>query len=74
MNDWIFYFTDSLSTMTAVVGSGESQSEAEADARTKWDTAFSGRDDYASRSPIIEVIDSTISTEVDGDGMPGLVL
>lgn len=73
MDSYIFYLTDSLSTMTAVVGSGESIAEAEGDALAKWDTAVSGRDDYADRTPIIEVIYSTISTE-DSDSMPGLIL
>jgi hypothetical protein len=74
MNSWIFYFTDSLGHMTAVVGSGESISEAEDDAKTKWDTAVSGRDDYAERSPIVEIVYSMISTEEGGDEMPGLLL
>ena len=74
MDSWIFYITDSLSTMTAVVGTGESRSEAEVDARTKWDGAVDGRDDYESRIPITEVIYSTISTEAGGDGMVGLIL
>lgn len=73
MHSWIFYITDGLGTMTAVVGSGETISEAEVDALTKLDTAISGRDDYSERSQVEEVIYSTISTEQDND-MPGLIL
>lgn len=74
MNSWIFYITDNLRTMTAVVGDGNTQSEAEADAKTKWDAAVSGRGDYPQRVPIREVIYSTISTKVDGNDMAGLIL
>ena len=73
MDSWIFYFTDSLGTRTAVVGAGDSMGEAEVDALAKWGTAMSGRDDYGTRSPIVSSIYSEITTELDGD-MPGLVL
>jgi hypothetical protein len=73
MHSWIFYITDGLSTMTAVVGAGESRSDAEADALAKLDTSISNRDDYAARAVIQEVVYSTIGTEMDGD-MPGLIL
>jgi hypothetical protein len=73
MDSWIFYITDGCSKMTAVVGSGESYSLAEADALAKFDTSISGRDDYAERAVIREAVYSTISTESDGD-MPGLIL
>lgn len=70
----IFYLTDSLRTMTAVLGTGETKSAAEADALVLWDTTFSGRTDYAERTPIIEIIDSGLSTELGNNSMPGLVL
>ena len=74
MSSWIFYITDGLNTMTAVVGAGDSYSEAEFDALAKFDTSITGRDDYAERSPVKEVIYSTISTAVSGGDMPGLIL
>jgi hypothetical protein len=73
MHSWIFYITDGLSTMTAVVGAGESRSEAEVAALVKFDSSISGRDDYAARAVIQEVIYSTLGTELDSD-MPGLIL
>lgn len=73
MNSWIFYFTDSMSSMVAVVGSGETREEGEAAALSKWDTAASLLDDYAERSPIMEIVYSGLSTELDGD-LPGLLL
>lgn len=74
MNTWIFYFTDSLRTMTAVAGVGVNRTEGEADARAKWEALVSGRPDYATRTPIIECIYSGLTTELDGDAMPGLLL
>lgn len=74
MNSWIFYLTDSLNTMTAVAGEGELIADAEVDALAKWDTAISGREDYAERAHIVGVIYSAIATEPSGDDMPGLIL
>lgn len=74
MDNYIFYITDSMGSMVAVVGSGDSQDEAEVDARVKWDGVVDSRDDYQSRIPITEIIYSTIDTGLDGDEMPGLIL
>lgn len=74
MNSWIFYMTDSLGSMSAVVGIGTDIAEAEAAAHVKWDALASGRPDYAERSPIAGVIYSTISTKLNSDDMPGLIL
>lgn len=74
MNSCIFYFTDSLRTMTAVVGSGTNPSECEADARAKWAALVAGRPDNGERSPIVEVLNAGLSTELGRDAMPGLIL
>ena len=74
MESWIFYLNDSLGAMTAVVGAGATMSEAEEDAKTKWDTWASGRPDYTERAPIVSVIYSTISTELLDDNLVGLIL
>ena len=74
MNTWIFYFTDSLRTMTAVAGTGTNRTEGETDARAKWAALMAGRPDGGERSPIVECIDSGLTTELRGDSMPGLIL
>ena len=74
MNSWIFYITDSLGSMTAVVGSGGNQTEAEDGARVKWAALYDSREDFGHRAPIVEVIYSTISTEADSNEMVGLIL
>lgn len=74
MNSWIFYLTDSKHTMSAVVGTSDNIATAEEDALAKWDTAVSGLDDYAERTPIINVLYSTLSTELDDKDIPGLIL
>lgn len=74
MNSWIFYFTDSLNTVTAVVGAGTSMEEAKTTALAKWDTFASGRPDYTDRAPVVDVIDAELTTLSDSDDMPGLIL
>ncbi len=85
---FIFYITDSLDSVTAVVGTGADHSAAEAEAIAKWDAAISGRSDYAQRAPVvatnysmlgsiddvppISMLYEIMGTDTD-DTMPGLV-
>jgi len=74
MNTWIFYFIDSLNTMTAVAGTGTNRAEGEVDARAKWAALVAGRSDNTERSPIVDCIDSGLTTTLSADNMPGLIL
>ena len=74
MNTWIFYLTDSLGTMRAVAGTGTDMGVAESNALTKWDSATNELDDYDQRTPIVSVVYSTITTELDDNLVPGLIL
>jgi len=74
MNTWIFYLTDSLGTMSAVAGTGTDMGVAESNARTKWDHETNELDDYDQRTPIVSVVYSTITTELDDNLVPGLIL
>lgn len=74
MHSWLFYLTDSLGTMIAVVGDGDTRTDAEAAALANWESLTSSREDYGARSPIVEVIYAEISTETGSDDLPKLLL
>ena len=53
MASWLFTIVDTAHDTAMVVGDGDTVEDADTDARAKWDTAISGRDDYSDRAPII---------------------
>jgi hypothetical protein len=70
--NYIFYLTDSLGSATAVVGTGASYAAAESDAMSKWNAAISQRDDFGSRTPIVETNYSMLGSIEDVPSLPEL--